>query len=125
MRLRQTPRGLMSVNVQNRPLVARRYRRYIVDGSAAVQGPLGESRGALLNVGQGGILVRTDVPQAQGMDLTIQFHLYSYPETFASRGQIVGIKDSMLAIKFLEEPQGLRLLLAWLQLQNCTWSGVV
>ena len=95
---------LMSVSVQSRLPVARRYKRYIVSGSVVFQGPGGESRGALLNLGQGGVLVRTDAHYREGTDLTLRFQVGSDPETFSTLGQVVGTKADLLAIKFLEEP---------------------
>lgn len=84
---------LMSVNAQSRPPVARRYRRYIVSGSVVFQGPGGESRGALLNVGQGGLLVRTDSLYRGGLDLSLLFQIVGYSETVATLGRILGTKE--------------------------------
>ena len=115
---------LMGATVKSRTPLTRCHKRYIVKGSVAFQGPGGESRGALLNVGQGGILARTNATHEEGATLTLHFHVAGYPETFATRGQVVGTKGTLLAIKFLAEPEGITFLLDWLDLQHYTWSGV-
>jgi hypothetical protein len=114
----------MLIGAENRTRLTRRCKRYIVNGSAVLEGPGGESRGLLLNVGQGGILVRTNAAHEEGSNLTLYFHVSGYPETFAGHGQVVGTKGILSAIKFMEEPEGIKFLLAWLGLQHCTWSGV-
>ena len=113
----------MSGSAKNRARVTRRYKRYIVKGSVVLQGPGGGSRGMLLNIGQGGILVRTDNAQPTGVDITLLFDVTGYPETFGMWGQVVGINGSLLAIKFLDEPD-IGFLLDWLEFQHYAWSGV-
>ena len=105
--------------------VTRRSKRYIVKGSAVLQTPSGESAGALLNLGQGGMLVRTDVPYKKGTELALRFHVGgSSPETITALGEVVGAKEDLLAIKFLKKPTGIEFLLDWLDLQHCLWSGI-
>lgn len=101
----------------------RRYKRYIVEGSVTFQNSEGESS-ALLNVARGGVLVRTDTLCREGTVISLRFKVASYPETFASRGQVVGTKQKLMAIKFLERPKGLETLLGWLDRENCPWAGV-
>ena len=115
----------MTLSVNSRtPVNRRRYKRYIVTGPLAVQGPGGESRGTLLNVGQGGILVRSDTTFKEGADLSLTFQVAGYPETFAVQGRVVGTKADVLAFKFLTEPSGLDMLVRWLDLQHVAWSSV-
>ena len=115
---------LMSVTTQFRPPVARRYKRYIVTGSATFRRSGKECRGALLNVGQGGVLVRPDSLYREGPDLSLLFQVVGYPETVATPALIVGTKTDLLAIKFRQQPAGIDTLLRWLEQENCTWSGV-
>ena len=114
----------MGVTTQFRPPVARRYKRYIVTGSATFRRSGKECRGALLNVGQGGVLVRPDSLYREGPDLSLLFQVVGYPETVAAPGRIVGTKTDLLAIKFRQQPAGIDTLLRWLEQENCTWSGV-
>ena len=115
----------MSMAAKKSTRVTRRYKRYIVNGSVVLQGTRGESRGTLLNLGQGGILVRTDTAEPQGVDITVLFDVAGYLETFAMKGQVVGINGTLLAIKFLDDlDMAFLLLLDWLDFQHCTWSGV-
>lgn len=115
---------IMSVSPQSRPPIARRYKRYIVTGSVELESSSGKSRGTLLNVGKGGVLARADTIHREETELALHFHVAAYPETFAALGHVVGTKEDLLAIKFLEEPEGIAFLLDWLDLQHCIWSGV-
>ena len=114
----------MSMSVQRRPPVARRYKRFIVTGSVALQSAAGEFCAKLLNLGRGGMLVRTDVLCREGTELGLRFQTGSYPETCAALGEVVGAKEDLLAIKFRGEPARMDALLCWLERENVTWSGV-
>lgn len=115
----------MSVGVQSRSPVARRSKRYTVTGSAVFQSLGGDSRGALLNFGKGGILARTDTTHPWGTKLNLHVHVAGYPETFAIRAQVVRVNEHLVAIKFLAEPEGIAFLIDWLDLQHRAVSGVV
>jgi hypothetical protein len=105
----------------------RKHRRYIVDGTVRFTvGPVSVS-GALINFGHGGMLVRADgmlgemVSEAAQLDF--QVTAYCYPETFRVLGEIVGGKNSLLAVKFLERPHGAKELLLWLEGENFPWTS--
>jgi hypothetical protein len=100
----------------------RRYKRYIVTGTATLQTAAGESRASLLNFGRGGMLVRTDMLCPDGTELLLSYEVGGYPETCVARGKVVGSKPGLLAIMFFEEAA--EVLLRWLEEANCTWSGV-
>ena len=99
-------------------------KRYIVTGFVALQTAAGDSRGKLLNLGRGGMLVRSDAPYREGTELTIRFQVGGDPETFTALGEVVGTKEDLLAIKFPDQTAGLDALLRRLEQENCTWSGV-
>ena len=103
----------------------RRYKRYIVKGSVVLQCSAGESRGTLLNLGKGGVLIRSKTVHTEGEKLSFCFDVRGYGETFKARGLVVGTQADLSAIKFLAEPAGIEALLLWLDQENCTWSGTV
>ena len=102
----------------------RRFKRYIVRGSAACKGRQGETHGALLNLGEGGLLVRAESPYQGKTDISVLFHVTNYPNAIASEGRIVEISGDLLAIEFLAKPNGLDMLLHWLEEAHYAWSGV-
>ena len=112
--------------VQTSPLITtnrRRYKRYIVEGFVTLDCALGKANGALLNLGQGGILVRVAGRYRAATIVSLRIQLENYPEMLATSGQVVGTQDGLVAIQFLEKPMGIELLLNWLEQENCTWSG--
>ncbi len=123
------PKGRRKVSSQGQSCLGpagerRLYRRYIVTGSVVLQTGAVESCGALLNLGVGGMLVRTDTLYQEGTDLVFRFQVGGNPEMFTAFGQVVGTKADRLAIKFLEQPAGMYALLHWLEQRNFIWPGV-
>jgi len=114
----------MAQAVQTRTPLARRHKRYIVSGSVVFHASGAESRGTLLNIGKGGLLAQTDAKHSWRTSLSVHFHVTGYPETFATTAEVIRIRGELLAIEFWDEPAGLALLLAWLELQHCVWSGI-
>lgn len=121
--------GLMGTSMRTQSYVVatkecRRYRRYIVDGFVTLDCVLGETTGTLLNLGQGGILVKVAGKYRAGMFLSLKIQVENFPELLEAFGRVVGIKHDYVAIHYIEEPAGLKLLLNWLEQENCTWSGL-
>jgi len=91
------------------------HKRYRVSGPAEFQaGPI-TATGELLDVGTGGILLRSDVSPSQGTNLQAQFAVADYPGTFKARGRVVRTQLGVVAVMFLDQPDGLQPLLDWLE----------
>ncbi len=93
----------------------RRHKRYRVSGRADFQAASADATGDLLDIGTGGILVRSPVIPPQGTNLTARFTVDGYAATFDCRGRVVRAQMDVLAVMFLEEPKGLAELLQWLE----------
>jgi hypothetical protein len=80
--------------------------------------------GELVNVGQRGILVRTNMRAPEGTDFQLSFRVEGYPDAFQARGEVAGYRRDLLAVKFLTEPAGMAQLLQWLSQENIPWTGL-
>ena len=101
----------------------RRYRRYIVRGMVRFRIDSIEVSGDLVNFGQGGMLIRSSFVLPEGTQLPIQVVAFCYPYSFAVPGRVVGAKGELMAIKFLQIPDGVTELLHWLERENVPWTG--
>jgi hypothetical protein len=101
----------------------RRGRRYIVKGEVRILSGAEEVPGALVNLGQLGMLVRSEVIPPVGTAVTVRFGVSGYPAAFQTEGYAVGSNGDLMAIKFSEEPRGSRELLLWLERENYQWTG--
>jgi hypothetical protein len=101
----------------------RRYRRYIVKGSVVVLHSSAEIAGELLNLGFGGVLVRTKIVHPEGTRVTLTFQFNGYPEETSAQGLVVGTKPDLMAVKFLEEPAGIESVLNWLEMEHYPWTA--
>ncbi|HWP83779.1 MAG TPA: PilZ domain-containing protein [Terriglobia bacterium] len=101
----------------------RRYRRYIVSGVVRYGTETTESAGSLLNLGWGGLLVRSRVVYTGGTNLTLLFQVEDYPETIHAKARVVGTQPGLMALRFLHPPDGIDLLLRWLEFGNAPWTN--
>ena len=101
----------------------RRYRRYIVQGRVWFFLDMVQVSGDLVNFGQGGMLFRSGVVLPEGCEVTIHMVAFCYPVAFEVQGQIIRVKDDLIAVRFVNEPQGMYELLQWLDRENCLWTG--
>ena len=101
----------------------RKHRRYIVRGRVKFTFDSLELWGDLVNFGDGGMLLRTryEIPEKTKLNFCVV--AYCYPDMFAVPGQVVGGRDSLLAIRFLERTDGVMELLRWLEVENFPWTG--
>ncbi len=91
------------------------HKRYRVSGPAEFQAGSVTATGELLDVGTGGILLRSDVNPSQGTHLQAQFAVAGYHGTFNARGRVVRTQLGVVAVMFLDQPDGLQPLLDWLE----------
>ena len=92
----------------------RQYRRYAVSGQVEFRTGLEEAVGELVHIGRRGILIRSQVIPPLRTNLSIQFTVQGYGETFIVGGRVVGSEKDMIAVMFLVEPAGTKKLLQWL-----------
>ena len=102
----------------------RRNVRYIVGGQVILCTGSPDSSGNLVNLGQYGILVRTNVRVPAGTQFRIGFTVDGYDTPFRCESQVVGIHSDLLAVKFLGEMAELAPLLQWLDQENVPWTGL-
>jgi hypothetical protein len=106
----------------------RRYRRYIVKGSVIINPALPEAAGdatvgELLNIGLGGVLLRSKTIPREGTRVSLRFSFDGYPEKTLAEGQVVGTKPDLMAVKFLEQPAGIDAVLNWLEQEHYPWTA--
>jgi len=101
----------------------RRYKRYSVTGQAEWWTDSTKTPTELLDVGNGGVLLRSQVTLAQGTQFGLRFTVDGYPEKFETRGRVVRTQMDIVAVMFLEEPVGLRQMLIWLDEQEQAKTG--
>lgn len=101
----------------------RRYKRYSVTGESEFWTESAKTSTQLLDVGHGGVLLRSEVVPAQGTQLGVRFAVDGYPERFEARGRVVRTQMDIVAVMFPEEPAGLRQMLIWLDEQEQAKTG--
>lgn len=98
--------------------------RYIVSGQVIFYTGSPDSCGDLVNLGQYGMLVRTNVCVPAGTRFRIGITVDGYPVPFQGDSQVVGTGSDLLAMKFLGEMAELAQLLQWLDRENVPWTGL-
>lgn len=101
----------------------RRHRRYIVSGQVKLRTESFVVQGELVNFGQGGMLVRSGLVLLVGTQMRARVTAFCYPYAFDVAGEVVSTKNALMAIKFLEQPNGVQELLYWLEQENFPWTG--
>ena len=103
----------------------RKHRRFIVSGRVRIVRGFDSGLGSLVNLGEGGILIRSRALFPEGAKATFQIHPAGCPIALEIEGQVVGVKDSLMAVRFLEERREVSDCLRWLASENCPWTGAV
>ena len=93
----------------------RQYKRYRVTGRAEFQADSERAVSELLDIGTGGLLIRSQLIPDKGTNLWVQFTVAGYPGALDSRGRVVRSQLDVLAVMFLEPPAELERLLSWLE----------
>ena len=108
------------------PLAERRkHRRYIVSGRVRFVAGFDSGLGSLVNLGEGGILIRSRALFQKGAKATFRVSPVGCPIELEIEGQVVGVKDDLMAVRFLEERREVLDCLRWLASENCPWTGTV
>jgi hypothetical protein len=104
--------------------IRRKHKRYIVDGSVTLQGDVGEAFGTLVNLGRGGMLVRSSRvnPQA-GEEYKLRFTVRGYDQPMEAGGMVVGGHSGFLAMQFSHAPQDLDTVLHFMEQANYPWAS--
>jgi hypothetical protein len=103
----------------------RRYRRYIVSGTVRFVTNLEAGSGDLVNLGDGGILIRSGVALPEGTEGSFHVVPSHCPFEFEIQGRVVGVKGDRMAIRFLQRNQTVAALIQWLERENFPWTGTV
>jgi hypothetical protein len=98
--------------------------RYIVVGEVIFHTGSPDSCGELVNIGQRGILVRTNLQAPQGAEFRMGVTVDGYPQPLQARAEVVGSHENLLALKFVTEPAEMTQLLHWLLRENVPWTGL-
>ena len=108
------------------PLVERRkHRRFIVSGRVRFVTGFDSGLGSLVNLGEGGILIRSRALFLEGTKATFHVCPSGCPIEIEIEGQVVGVKDDLMAVRFLEERLEVSDCVQWLANENCPWTGTV
>jgi hypothetical protein len=102
----------------------RRSVRYITGGQVIFHTGSADSCGDLVNLGQYGMLVRTNVYVPVGTKFWIGVSVDGYPTPVQGESKVVGMNSDLLAIKFLGEMAELARLLQWFERENVPWTGL-
>ena len=103
----------------------RRYRRYIVSGTATLSVGGQEITADLVNFGFGGLLLRSPLQISVGTTLKVRVLAFCYPNPFEVSVQVVGGREMLVAGKFLERTAGAHELLLWLEQEHFPWTGTL
>jgi hypothetical protein len=99
------------------PSIERReHRRFIVSGRVRLVRGFDSGLGTLVNLGEWGILFRRPTFRISPARCPIEIEI---------EGQVVGVKDDRMAVRFLEKRQEVSDCLRWLASENCPWTGTV
>src|SRR5262245_51780277 len=114
--MNQSPSGMP------KELERRLHRRYILTGSAKFHISTGQVAGGLVNIGLGGMLVRTDVTLPHGQVYRVDLRVPGYAYGVEVFGRVAGTQDGKCAIHFAGNSRGLAELLVWLAQENMPWT---
>lgn len=103
----------------------RRFRRYIVSGTVRFDTNSEAGSSDLINLGEEGVLIRGGVVLPEGTEGTFHVVPSRYSVEFEIQGQVVGVKDNLMAIRFLQKRPAVAALIQWLEWENCPWTGTV
>ncbi len=101
----------------------RQYKRYGVTGRTEFQTDSERAVGELLDIGTGGLLIRSRLIPDKGTNLWAQFTVAGYPGGFETRGRVVRTQLDVVAVMFLKPPAGLERPLAWLEHRTSPQPG--
>ncbi len=92
----------------------RSYKRYPVSGRILFQAQSMEAPGELVDVGNWGAHIRSEIKPDQGEEFTARLEVQDYPRVLEVRGMVVRVQSNSWSMMFLEEPVELAKLLQFL-----------
>jgi hypothetical protein len=101
----------------------RKHRRYIVRGRVRFLVDSMEVWGELVNFGGGGMQIRSRFELIEGAKLKARVMAFCYPSSFEVKGKVVGGKDALVSIQFVDKPEAVSELLLWLEQEHFPWTG--
>jgi hypothetical protein len=108
------------------PLVERRkHRRFIVSGTVEFARKSEKGSADLVNLGEGGMLIRNGVTFPEGTEVSFHVAPVHCPVELDIRGQVVGVNEGLMAVRFLEQRQEVSFCVQWLARENCPWAGTI
>ncbi len=97
------------------PVKSRSHKRCPAAGKAEFWTAHVKATGDLLDVGEEGILIRSEIETNRRRRVTVRFKVLGYPSVLETEGRLERVHLSTLAIMFLDKPAGLDELLRWLE----------
>ena len=107
------PQGGVEVSVENR-----RNKRYYSAGEAELWNASLRATGDLLDVSIEGALIGSGFNPSRGLELATRIKVQDYEGVVVGKGMVMRTLMDTVAIKFMEEPTGMRNLLHWLEKQE-------
>jgi hypothetical protein len=101
----------------------RQHRRYIVRGRVRFLIDSLEVSADLVNLGQGGMLIRSPFEVPVGTSLDLRILAFCYPAVVAGIGRVVGGRGVLLALQFVQKSPEAGRLLWWLEKEHYPWTG--
>jgi len=101
------------------------HKRFIVSGNAAIELDGRKVSGSVISVGAGGLLLLCDDTPPPGTEVRVDFAVWGLAGEFpvSGRGKVVWTQPGKVGVEFLEEPEGLKSLLIFLEREHYCWSG--
>ncbi len=109
---------MQSIQISER----RHYRRYIVQGPAALEMDAAQITGEIVNISAHGVLMRANAPVGDQSEFKLTFSVPDYPVTFECQAKVLGTNDGLISCGFTTEPPRLQQLLLWLAENNYPWT---
>jgi hypothetical protein len=79
----------------------------------------------LVNIGEGGMLIRNGVTFPEGTEASFHVTPVHCPVELDIRGQVVGVNEGLMAVRFLEKRPEVSFCVQWLARENCPWAGTI
>jgi len=81
--------------------------------------------GVLVNLSEGGMLMRSDFVLPVGTTGTLHFTPSNGPFEIEAEGEVVGVQGDLVAIRFLQKPETASWLMQWLEREHYPWTGSI
>jgi len=104
----------------------RAHKRFIVSGRAMLEKDGRAIFGQVVSISAGGMHVKgaTDLLCDTGIAIDFSVSVGGGQFLMVGQGMVVWIRPGEVEIKFLQDPLGIRGLLAWLEREHYPWSSI-